>query len=391
MSKFIMIIVLGAMVTFGVSNITQNNLEGKGTKNSADNFSVIRAKDIADSMTEVLLMRISNSSTYRVSTQPTEYLNGGEVSYNVENSFYEGDSLIKITVNAQYNGVIKTVTTYAGKPTNGWIPPVIRGAWTANGPLNNTISDMYIDGRDHDLDLNIIPTTGKFGISSSMAFVNVENAEIGGTNHSIDYPMTFPENPAVIEENYDWGGTFPETPDAIFGYPEGTLKAAAQTGEFGSQYLYNPGKIKIGKKWFIDGLTYPLSGVTYIELTNAAPIELLLQQTGNSGIVVIHRDGGNSNISGVKFDKDNSDGLFTGLLITDYSFHHHINILGSVIQLSPNLETEKKCNGNKDHWVYYSSEAISNATEIAAEITGLSGVLGYGFGKKRVDVKYVYE
>ena len=149
--------------------------------------------------------------------------------------------------------------------------------------------------------------------------------------------------------------------------------------------------MKIGKKWFIDGLTYPLSGVTYIELTNAAPIELLLQQTGNSGIVVIHRDGGNSNISGVKFDKDNSDGLFTGLLITDYSFHHHINILGSVIQLSPNLETEKKCNGNKDHWVYYSSEAISNATEIAAEITGLSGVLGYGFGKKRVDVKYVYE
>jgi hypothetical protein len=204
--------------------------------------------------------------------------------------------------------------------------------------------------------------------------------------------MTFPEVPEVIEENYDWGGTFPESPDAILGYPEGTLKAAAQTGEFGSQYLYNPGKVKIGKKWFIDGLTYPISGVTYIEMTNSDEVELMFQQTGNSGILVIHKENGSgSRIKGVKFDKDNSDGLFTGLLITDYSFHHHIDILGAVLMLSPNLEENKNCNGNKDHWVYYSSEAVSNATGIAAEITGLSGSVGYGFGRKRVNVKYVYE
>ena len=59
--------------------------------------------------------------------------------------------------------------------------------------------------------------------------------------------------------------------------------------------------------------------------------------------------------------------------------------------LSPNLETSKNCNGNKDHWAYYSSESIGNATETVAEITGLSGSVGYGFGKKRVNVKYVYE
>jgi len=83
--------------------------------------------------------------------------------------------------------------------------------------------------------------------------------------------------------------------------------------------------------------------------------------------------------------------LLTGLLVTDYSFHHHIDILGSVLQLSPNLETSKNCNGNKDYWVYYSSEAILYATKIAAIITGLSGQVGYGFGKKRVNVNYVYE
>jgi hypothetical protein len=59
--------------------------------------------------------------------------------------------------------------------------------------------------------------------------------------------------------------------------------------------------------------------------------------------------------------------------------------------LSPDLETTKNCNGNQDHWAYYSSEAIGDATETVAEISGLSGNVGYGFGKKRVKVKYVYE
>jgi hypothetical protein len=215
----------------------------------------------------------------------------------------------------------------------------------------------------------------------------VENAAIGGTNNKIDYPMTFPENPNVIEENYNWGGSFPETPDEILGYPEGTLKAAAKSGEHGSQYLLLPNNEKT-----IDGtlLTYPLSGVTYIDVQNSADIDLLLEQTGNRGIVVVHRDGGGSKIGSVKSD-NSSDGLLTGLLITDYSFHHHIDILGGVLQLSPDLETSKNCNGNADHWVYYSSEAVTNATGIAAEITGLSQQVGYGFGKKRVNVKHVYE
>jgi hypothetical protein len=251
---------------------------------------------------------------------------------------------------------------------------------------------MYIDGRDHDLDLNIIPSTGTRGVSTSTTFVNVENAAIGGTNNRIDYPMTYPEVPEVIEENYDWGGTFPETPDAILGWPDGTLKESAQSGINGSQYLYNPGKVKIGKKWFIDGLTYPLSGITYIEMTNSSEVELMLKETGNGGIVVVHREGeGDARISGVKYDKDNSDGLFTGLMIFDYSFHHHIDILGAVIMLSDELETDKNCNGNQDHWVKYSSQVIESATKIAAEITGLMGTVGYGFGKKRLQVRHVYE
>jgi len=382
-----MILILGGMVTFGISNISLNNTVNQGTQNSVDNFSYYIARKIEGSMTDILLMRIANDSKYRVNTEATEDLYGGEVIYGVKDTFFEGDSLIKITVTAEFNDITKTINTYIGKATKGWVPVVVRGAWTANANLNNTISDMFIDGRDHDLDQNLIPTTGKFGVSTSTVFTNVENAAIGGTNNFIDYPMTFPEDPAVIEENYNWDGGFPESPDEILGYPEGTLKAAAQSGEYGSQYRLNPPMD--GK--FIAGLTYPLSGITYIEITNGKEYELKLEQNGNSGIIVVHNSDRTSKLKGVKFEKDNSDGLLTGLLVTDYSFHHHIDILGSVLQLSPNLETSKNCSGNKDHWVYYSSEAILNATKIAAIITGLSGQVGYGFGKKRVTVNYVYE
>jgi hypothetical protein len=101
-------------------------------------------------------------------------------------------------------------------------------------------------------------------------------------------------------------------------------------------------------------------------------------------------------MKGIKFEKDTfavgfSDGLFTGLLVGDYTFHHHHNVLGAIILLSPNLEDDKGCNGNKDHWVKYSTESVVSATEMVANITGLSGQVGYGFGKKRVTVNFVYE
>jgi len=370
MARYIMIIVLGGMLTFGIANINQNSIVSQGTQNVVDNFTSNRAHDIATSMADILLLRLANDFEYRVGSEASEDLDGGEATYTVEDAFFNGDSLVKVNVAAEYNDVTKTIITYTRKPTDGWVPPIVRGAWTANANLNNTISDMYLDGRNHDLDLNLIPFTGVFGVSSGTDFINVDEAEIGGTNNLIDYPMTFPELPEVIEDNYNWDGGFPTSPDAALGIPEGTLKAAAQTGEYGSQYLLVPA----GTKDIDSDL-----------------MQFFFEQVGNNGILVIHSDDGSSRMKGIKFDKNTSDGLLTGLLIGDYTFHHHHNILGAIILLSPDLQEDKGCNGNKDHWVKYSSESVGNATETVAEITGLSGTVGYGFGKKRLDVKYVFE
>ncbi|MGB5896038.1 MAG: hypothetical protein WBG58_17820, partial [Ignavibacteriaceae bacterium] len=109
MARFIMIIVLGGMVTFGISNISLNSTLNRGTNNSVYRFGYNRAHDIAGSITDILLMRIANNATYRVNTPATEDLFGGEATYSVGDTFFENDSLIEITVNANFNGITKTV------------------------------------------------------------------------------------------------------------------------------------------------------------------------------------------------------------------------------------------------------------------------------------------
>ena len=395
MGKAILIIILGSIVLFGVMNQNTNRYLNSDTENTVEFYAEARAKNIACSMAQMLLSRIADSLSYKTNGTLQASMFGGTAQYSVTRVFFEDDSLSRIYVRATVLGKDHEVITYCSP--GGWTPPFIRGAWTANANLNNTISDMYIDGRDYRLDGSIIPTNGVYGVSSSVTFINTQNAAIGGTKNGVDYPMTYPQNPNVIEL-YNWNGHFPETPDQILGYPEGTLKAVAQSHVSGSQYIKNPPLVVVGKSSYLGGLTYPLSGVTYIEITNGVQYEILLRQHGNKGMLVVHGPNRSSRIKGVKYDTGTSDGLFTGLLVTDYSFHHHLNILGGVLQLSPNLETVNNCNGNLDHWVHYSSEAVIAATEIVAKNTIYAGNndwggnnVSAGLGPRRYHVKYWYE
>ena len=116
MARFIMIVVLGGMFTFGINNITQNSVVSQGTQNTVDNFSSNRARDIAGSMADILMMRLSNDLAYRVNTKAKEDLYGGEVAYTVAEVFFENDSLIEITVIAKFKDVKNIVIRYTEKP-----------------------------------------------------------------------------------------------------------------------------------------------------------------------------------------------------------------------------------------------------------------------------------
>lgn len=427
MGRALLVILLGTMTTLAIVRTNFLSIVNSGSKNSMDYYFDNEARNLGNSMVNILLAELAENSDYRSYEKMRQGLIDGSVSYRVvDTALSAGDTLIKIEVNVELFDVNKKITTFTKKgDAAGWVPPFVRGAWTANSNLNNTISDMYIDGRNHDLNLNIIPGTGTYGVSTSVDFENVENAAIGGTYESVDYEMTYPENNDIIEENYDWGGNFPTSPDEILGYPEGTLKTIAQAGANGSQYLLNPDKID-------KELNYPLSGVTFIELTDGKERELKILGTGNKGILVVHGPDASSRLKGVKSKElklaknkvlichnpgtetertmtlneaalqshldhgdfqgaCNTNEWFEGLIITDYSFHHHLDILGAILQLSPDLETDKNCNGNEDHWAKYSQEAIENATKIAFLESGNAGNsnlglfndVGFGNGRQK--------
>jgi hypothetical protein len=374
MARFIMIIVLGGMFTFGLNNITLNRTVNQGTQNTVDNFSINCAHDIASSMTDILLMRIANDVTYRVNTEETEDLFGGETAYTVKDTYFNGDSLIKILVSSNYNDVVKSVTVFTKTNdfTSDTLPPSIKAAITTNNPVK-TNGTLIVDGRDHDLTGALIPNKGKAGIWSISTINQSGNSKIGGTESSIDYPPSKPGNPVTIKENQIWPAGILDTPDKVMGgpeagYPESTLKNAAILGFGGSQYVTDPAD-----------LIYPLKGITYVELPSGA--EWLPARLDGEGILIVH----NSHSNAVIKNTDNSY-IFKGLVIADDIVHIHSEIIGSVFVLTE-FPSSGNVIGNGNGKVLFSKQALVKAiVEVEEQIN-----TQYGFAKKRLIVKHWYE
>ncbi len=447
MGKGLLIIILGSIMMLGVVSITFVKASRSGSDNALEYYENIQARNMGNSMVNMLLSKLADDSGFRKSSFADKSFMKGDLEYRVvDTALTEGDTLVKIQVIANYNGQEKYITTFTeATSAAGWVPPVVRAAWTANGDMNNTISDMYIDGRDHALDLSIVPGTGLPAVSLSKEFHNYDGAALGGTYEGVDYRLSNPEDPDIIEEFFTWGGSFPKSPDEILGYPEGTLKELAKSGVGGGQFLKMKDEENIDEVY----LDFPLSGVTYIEIKDDIERNLIMKGPGNEGLLIVHGPGAGSRLKGLKIEpwvktkkpkvKDGdpwemchhpgeeteesmtvpadeveehldhgdmagfcpdpeTDSLwFKGLIVTDFSFHHHLDILGAVVQLSENLETDKRCNGNQDHWVKYSSAAIKEATQFTAENTGLVGnstEVNYsseGFGNGRQKSTYWFE
>jgi hypothetical protein len=370
MGRAVIIILLGSLVIFGIYVVTVTRSTQFAETQAVNNYKTNYVRNISLSTVDLLISKLSDSTNYRSPKEQSLSLMGGLSYFTVKDTLLAGDSVIQIRVRSIYEGITKETIAYV-KFTGGFVPPTLRGAITANANLNKTISDMIIDGRDHDLNGNLIPNNGIYGVSSGTSFSNLQGAMIGGTVNGVDYPPKFPEDPRVIEQNYDWGSTFPNSPDKILGFPEGTLKSIAQSKIRGSQYVTDPTK-----------LNFPLSGVTYLELSSAE-VKLDLGKLENSGILVVHNSSGSTRVTQLKSQKP-----FKGLIIGDYMFHLHLDILGGLILLSPNLELKSECKGNNDHKIYYSSAAIKEATFFATSVSGQSGL---GGGKRNLTILYLLE
>jgi len=371
MGKSSLIVVFGGVLVLYLVGFQINRTTVASFESSVGNYNQFNAQNVANQAMEIVLTELADSSELRVPSpqQMPGYLIGNilsaQVSYTITDATVTMGGLqidaVKVEVESTVGSKQARVVVYADRRI-GYIPEPVRAVFTANGPLDKTISNMFIDGRDHDINGNLIANNGVYGVSTSLSFVNVGGAKIGGTDpDGIDYPPTFPEDANIIEENFDWGGQFPTSPDVVLGLEEGTLKQIAQSGEGGSQYVTHP-----------DALTYPLRGVTYVEIPEGSTLKFELR--GDSGgILVIHNSAVNASVKEIS-SKDKLP--FKGLIIADYLFHIHLDVIGSIMLLSPHLETEKTCSGNKDKKILFSKAALIDATDKVSDVVGGTGWRG---------------
>lgn len=271
----------------------------------------------------------------------------------------DSDGIIVVTSTGTFRNATQVVEAVVEMPPAG-LPPGARGAMTTNGPTE-TKGNITIDGRDHDLDGNVIPGYGTYGLFAADTYTQKGNSKVGGTDtDSNDFAPVKPGDPSVIKENYS--GTMEATPDEVMGgaangYPEGTLKSMAQSGTNGSQYVTDPAT-----------LTFPLSGVTYVELPSGQewnPVDF----GDSNGILVVH----NNNTDAVI--KNLNNGTFKGLLIADDIVHIHTDIIGAVVSLIP-APSSGNAIGNGSGDVLYSRQALANAVGGGAA-TGTYSVLSW--------------
>ncbi|HYQ86363.1 MAG TPA: hypothetical protein VES59_03865 [Bacteroidota bacterium] len=366
--KAIIIIVVGIVV---VSGIVLYNIEAGSiaiTRNVDRFYSGKAAQNIAQSGVNMALRQLANDKDWRTGFPSIDML-GGKGFVHVSDSTWYGKKVIKIvSVGILNQGqpfeVRDTSTAYLPR---GGVPGAIRGLITTNSPTSLE-GDPLVDARDHTALGALVSNNGTLAVWTTKTLSPAGDPMMGGTVLGVDYVPSDPYLPIVVQSGQSFPN-YPLTPDSVLGataegYPEGTLKAIAQSGN-GNQYVTDPST-----------LTYPLTGVTYVELPSGGSFKNT-NITG-SGILIVHNGAKNALLEDCNL-------YFTGLVLVDdclkKSDISHTGtpvLLGAVFGMSP--DGNKGRWGNSDGSYVYSSEAIENAMKTATIASGrslASSVLGW--------------
>ncbi len=365
MSRFILIIVVGAFITYGITSMTQNKNVTQATENSVNNYSQTKARNIVNSSIHMFMSQVADDLNWRVPNPVTKDIFDGQVTYTVTDTIFDGEDLIKFSVIAEVYGETKKVDVYA-KPMDPFPSGVeVNAAITTNNDIL-TLGNLTVDGRDHTIDGTLIPGEGTLGIWTTNKYTQSGASKVGGTHLGIDHAPSKNPDPNIIASNQNWPNGFPpNSPEEVIkDIPFNiTLEEYAKSGDWDSQYVTDPSL-----------LTYPLKGVTYVELPSGEP--WTDANIEGSGVLIVHNDQVDAIIK-------NTYNNFTGLIIADDIVHLHSTIIGAVISLTQN-PSEGNTIGNSEGFVLYSKEALA---------TSFMSVRprNFGFAKNRLDVKHWFE
>lgn len=369
MGRYSLILIAGFAIIAATMKITFMGVGENSNEVSLGQFEERTARKIAHSATQMSLEQLKSDLDWREGYTEQEISDG---IANVQIIDSETDTTLGIdTVRVVSVGSIydydETVITRAalGHPD---FPDNINAGITANSNVA-TLGNILVDGRDHDLMANLISNNGVYAIRTTAAYFRGGSTALGGTrDNGNDYGPVRNNYDPIVEENMIWPGPgpYPTTPEEVLGGTaqglwDGIMKEVAISGINGSQYVTDPAE-----------LTYPLHGITYVELPDGGEWNPVDFGEGSGGLLVVH----NSQLNAAM--KNLNAGTFAGFIIADDMVHIQATILGGAFLLSP-TPSEGNCIGNGTGRVLFSRQSILKALEEA------------GLGLTSVTVVDVYE
>lgn len=353
--KAVLILVLGAAMAISIAFINISENSAQATDNMVRYYNQQNAFNIAQTGIHMSLRQLADSSSWRTGFSNINIFSGN-LTTTLADTTLDSIDVVMITSTATVGAgtnlaASQTSRAYAQVGGSGYMPAAVLAAITTNNQVE-TNGTLIVDGRDHDINGNLIGGTGTHAIWTTNSYNRKGNSKLGSSVSGTDYAPAKSENDNYRLEGQTYpGGSYPDNPDevlggAAMGYPAGTLKSIAISGKGGSQYVTNPAL-----------LSNPLKGVTYVELASGGTWNPANIQ--GEGILIVHNSTKDAVIKNINWS------TFKGLIIADDIVHIHADIIGALIGLSPSPSSGNQI-GNGNGHIKYSTEAIKKATTIGS-------------------------
>jgi hypothetical protein len=364
MGRYAIIMVVGFSVIVGAMKLNMNRYGQLAQEQPADNQSAVSARAIAASAGQLCLYQLSQNTNWRTGYSNLALgdgsVNASVIDRTVDPSLPVGT--VRVSATGTVNGRAATVQLLVQITGATW-PSAVDAGITAQCNIQ-TNGNMLVDGRDHDWNGNVISNNGMKALSTTSTFSRKGNSMVAGTAAGADVAPTKCGYGSIVAENKVWPDGYPFTPDRVMGgasngFSEGTLKSIAQSGVNGSQYATNPST-----------LTYPLRGVTYVELPSGStwlPVDF---GADSRGVLVVHNTATNAVM------KNLNSGTFRGLIIADDMIHIHSQIIGAVFLLTTG-PSAGNCIGNGNGSLLFCRDAVSQGVQGVGGSSASVAVIDY--------------
>jgi predicted acyltransferase (DUF342 family) len=169
MGRVIVLLLLGSIAVFGVVSINVNRTTTDATKNAADYYKDVNARNIANSMIQMLHNQLADSTSYRVNSPLEKSMFDGVATYRVVDTIFTGDTLVKIQVTGSHLGVTRTATSFVKITPGGTTtppPPFMNYAALTNGNLKLNGNITITDDNNNNWNANV-HTNGNFEMTGN--------------------------------------------------------------------------------------------------------------------------------------------------------------------------------------------------------------------------------